>query len=699
MATNLGFVPSGAPAGSGAGASPTATPSANSFGFVPAAGQSPATAPTSQTGAPVNATDASASNQSNGDPFQSTLNSVSVPTLFPSSPDDSQTAAGLKTAGNFVGSAVNFGLGIAKMPFQAVHDIGADISGFNDAAQNFGGGISGYLTAAKTLAENLPGAAYKALVPQSAQQVISGDYTGAGNTIENDPVGQVLPYLLLGREAAYKVSPEAGAAFDSAITKTAAPVEAVASKVGSAASGAAGFVGDVGRFFTGQATGLFPQTIQTITDNPGSFSSEGKAVMTRGSLGDEIQSGMRAKLSSAGVTDASIASDLQSALDQREQDLSESGKGYGGVRQSGQIIPVQPEYLKNLIESKTGLTVSGDGTAPNPFEIKTTGEASLRNPGDLSALQSKIINVWQPEFAKGYLTANEFLNLRSDLGGMAKYEGGIGKSSPLENLSNVMRGQLNTDYRGNFKTPELTPDDLEEWKGSNPGKTSPKTLAELDANFASQASELKDLKKGLVGDDGKITDAGLGKIARATAERPNFAAKLEDISPGIMKKIGILRDVRDLGRGLVDNEGNLTESALNKIANATGKGKDLILQRLEQISPGIGQKITILKAIEDIENAEGQKVGTYARTSKELLAGGAGFAAAGPVGAVAAAIVQAILASPSVAVPILRAYGFSGDLVSAVVGKLKAAAAAVNQSTVGAGSISSLFPSRTTTAP
>lgn len=484
------------------------------------------------------------------------------------------------------------------MPFQAVHDIGSDISGFNDAAKNFGGGIGGYLTAAKTLAENIPGAAYQTLIPKSTQQAISGDYTGAGNTIENDPVGQILPYLLLGREAAYKISPEAGAAFDDGITKTASPVQGVGSLIGKAASGIGDFASGVGRFVTSQATGLWPKTIETIADNPGDFTKENMATVTR----------------------PTVAATIKGALDARIADLEETGKGYSSIRNSGGTINVDPEYLKNTIEQTTGLRVAGDGNVNSPYTLETSGSASIRNPADVNSLQNKIVNVWTPEFAKGFLTPEEFLNFRKDLGDMANYEGGIGKSSALQNLADVMRGKFNTAYRDSI-----------------PG------LAERDANFSSQISELNQLRK-----------------------------------------------------GVLDNDGNLSDAGINRIANATNKGRSVFLDKLEEISPGITKQITILKAIEDIENAEGQKVGTYARAGKEVIAAGAGFGAAGIPGAIGGAIVQAILASPNVAVPLLRAYGWSSDIVGTVLSQLKHLGSAANQSTIGAGP---LLPSSNSIAP
>lgn len=544
-----------------------------------------------------NASVSAPSSNPGSDSFQGVINGVQVPTLFPASSDDSQLTAGLKTAGNLPGDAINLGLNLAKMPFQAVHDIGADISGFNSAAANFGGGIGGYVKAAESLAQNLPGASYKTLVPQSAQKLISGDFSGAAQSIENDPVGQILPYFLIGREAAYKVSPEAGAAFDSGITKVARPVEAVGSKIGSAMGNVGSTIGDIGNYVTGQATGLFPKTISAIAENPGEFSKENMAATTR----------------------PTVAATIKNALDARIADLEETGKGYETIRNSGTAVAVDPEYLKNTIQKTTGLTVRGDGTFESPYRLQTSGSASIRNPGDISALQNKILNVWSPEFAKGYLTPEEFLNFRKDLADMAKYEGGIGKSSSLQNLADIMRGKFNTAYRSEI-----------------PG------LAERDADFSSQISELNQLKE-----------------------------------------------------GVLDSNGNLSDTGINRIANATNKGRSIYLQKLEEIAPGITTKIKILKAIEDIENAEGQKVGTYARASKEVIGAGAGFATGGVPGAVIGAIVEAILTSPGVSVPLLRAYGFSSEIVGGVLSRLKQIGASMNQLPQGSGPI---LPSRNTTA-
>lgn len=103
----------------------------------------------------------------------------------------------------------------------------------------------------------------------------------------------------------------------------------------------------------------------------------------------------------------------------------------------------------------------------------------------------------------------------------------------------------------------------------------------------------------------------------------------------------------------MDEAGNrvpvLKPNATSKIANMTKKGREAELARLEKMVPGITEEINALRAIEDVTIAGQHKVGTYMR------GGIGGFVLSGgnPVAAVAASI----MASPSVAVPIITWYG------------------------------------------
>ena len=115
-------------------------------------------------------------------------------------------------------------------------------------------------------------------------------------------------------------------------------------------------------------------------------------------------------------------------------------------------------------------------------------------------------------------------------------------------------------------------------------------------------------------------------------------------------------------------DGSIKDNAVSKIATLTGKGKEMALERMEKIIPGIREDLNILKAIEDIEYAKGQKVGTYMRTG---LGVGTGAVAGGPIGA----IVGAVITSPQVGVSLLRTYGklknISKGKIDGMIDKMK----------------------------
>lgn len=128
-------------------------------------------------------------------------------------------------------------------------------------------------------------------------------------------------------------------------------------------------------------------------------------------------------------------------------------------------------------------------------------------------------------------------------------------------------------------------------------------------------------------------------------------------------------ELQTLRKGFFDKDGNLLETAVNKIANATGKGKDQLLERLEALKPGITKKIQVQKALEDIQAATKPRVGTY--TESALKAGGilAGIST-GNVGLIAGSVALAIIGDPRIAVPLLKAFDFDSRLVGEVSARL-----------------------------
>ncbi len=129
-------------------------------------------------------------------------------------------------------------------------------------------------------------------------------------------------------------------------------------------------------------------------------------------------------------------------------------------------------------------------------------------------------------------------------------------------------------------------------------------------------------------------------------------------------------EIKTLRKGLFDKEGNLLPSAINKIANAGGKGKDLLIQQLEEIRPGITKKIQIQKALEDIHDAASKpKVGTY---TEAILKGGGMLAglSTGNIGLIAGSLALAIIGKPGIAIPLLKAFDFDKQLVGEVSNRL-----------------------------
>lgn len=543
---------------------------------------------------------------------------------FPASPSDTPLEAGLKTAGNVIPSTIKTGVGMVESTVGIPGQMWESLKTANDAgniwndadkmyhknledvvkeiADKKAKGVSTVSAERflRSLQDNPPenrGMALLKSVPGAIvdtatgiipflKPALKGDLGGVREEITNNPVGNILP-LLAGVEGGVRglsnrgyISPKAPAAIDTAISKTG---QLVTKPVAAAAEWTKGKVGETGAFAVSQATGLEPSTIKTIEQNKLAFTPREMAKVDR----------------------ISIANEVGSRLNERIEALSETGAEYGPIRASQTPIRVEPHDLTRIMQETTGLTMevtklkaSEEGVIqmdPHPqgiAKLKSGPDSIIRDQGDVGRLQS-VYNRYQPLFEAGELSPNQYLNLRADLAKAAEYDSKMGKSKPVADAADRMRGELNSKYR-----------------------TQVQGLENLDKQFESQISELKELRK-----------------------------------------------------GLIDKDGNLTDSSISKIANATGKGKYLILDRLEQISPGITKKIQILKAVEDIQNAGGPKVGTYVRSfSKPAI-----FAAlmTGHIGLAVLALTEAILSSPGAAVPLIKAYGASAEVMAGVLVKLK----------------------------
>lgn len=490
----------------------------------------------------------------------------------PATGNESPLTAGLKTVANLIPSAINFGVGAVEAPFKGLSDL-AQIPSAASAAVSANGGI--IPAAENTLSSFLP-SAYHAVVPQGLQDIFSGNTKAAEQTLEDDPVGTWAPVVLAGSTGAHAISPEVGAAFDDGVRTMASPITGTASAVGAGIGTTMGkMVENSAAFGAKTVTGLDMNTIKQVVANPDKFSPE------------EI----------ANTTRATVAQTIKAAIDARQDSISESGQAYAPVRTAATPISVKPNELTSLIQQTTGMEQD-----PETGLFQRTTEGAVLSSSDVTKINN-FYNTWQPRFSDGSMTSGEFLNMRSELAGLAKYEGGIGKSSPLEGAASRMRGSLNATLR-----PQV------------PG------LEDLDADFASKKTDLD-----------------------------------------------------KLSNGLLDGDGNLRDSDINKIANATGKSRSVLLGNLEELVPGITQKLNALKAVEDIrDTVERHKTGTYARAGIPLTAIGTGILT-GNAPLIVGGITEAVLSNPDVAIPLLRQFGYSKALVAGVVANLGAVASKVGK--------------------
>jgi len=160
-----------------------------------------------------------------------------------------------------------------------------------------------------------------------------------------------------------------------------------------------------------------------------------------------------------------------------------------------------------------------------------------------------------------------------------------------------------------------------------------------------------------------------GKIARELRAELDAKGKqtltgLADLDAKYAPEIKLMNKIKST---IFNRDGSIKDNAISKIANLTGRGKEQILQKMEKIIPGITEDVNILKAIEDINYAKGQKVGNYMRA----VGAGSGMLAGGPLGAVAGAIVT----SPRVGIQLLRIYGkiknISGNVIDGMINKMR----------------------------
>lgn len=483
-----------------------------------------------------------------------TTGGIVAPT-FTAKAGENPLIAGAKAIGNVPSSAFGLGKGLfeaVKNPIGTVKAVGGLLSG-----------------AGSKVLENTVGRGVEALTGKPVQkadtqafdlfgQVMKeryGSLEALQKTATEDPVGfgADLLSIIEGGASVIGKTPQ----LTSALSKTGQLVtKPVAKTLGAVGEG----IKSTAQFGVSQATGLNPETIRELVQNPQKFKN----------INPELR--------------IETANKVAEALDTRLGELSDVGKGYEAIRQFD--VPVMvPEDTVSKVLNKYGVKLDKDSN------IVTSPESRPLSATDRNALQDFINNYGK----ETELTSNSFLNTREALSNLSKFEQG----------KTALPTQIARDLRASY-------DAL--------GKQQIPGLANLDTVYAPERQLLGQLKK-----------------------------------------------------DIFDARGDLKDTAISKIANLTGKGKEQVLERVRQIVPDIEERVKLVKAVEDIERASGLKTATYVRS---------GIVGTGALTGNIPAIIGAIISQPEIAAPLLRGAGYVGQKALPILQAIKDFANDINNFTV-----------------
>lgn len=251
------------------------------------------------------------------------------------------------TLKNIPGSALNFvknlTVGMGKQAIDMFKDIPKNVSELPGQLKEV---VSHPIKAAEAIPSVIQAeeaGTRKVLTPMFIQHLVKGDLTSAQAAIESDPVGQIAPLVLAGRELAEGMGK--GQEFDSAVSKVAKPVQDVASKVGEGAKNAASET-------LGVTTGSGGEAIRQAA-------AAGAEVAKTPSGGAAFTDAMRGKSSPSEIVN-NAQDALQTIKEKQGADYRAKLQGIKDTKGSLDISPLKTELDKQM--GNFGIKVSEDGT-------------------------------------------------------------------------------------------------------------------------------------------------------------------------------------------------------------------------------------------------------------------------------------------------------------------------------------------------
>jgi len=355
-------------------------------------------------------------------------------------------------------------------------------------------------------------------------------------------------------------------------------------------------------------------------------------------------------------------------LEKAERTVTNDPVGFAldvlGVLEGGVGVLGKTKQLNTGLQKVATLGTKGVGKVISPIGkgVRTVGEFGLSQatglePKELQTISklddfSKLKGASREQLAENvFSTIKDRMKQLGDLGEEYKpireAEGSVGiKYSVEESLKNY---GLNIDKGKIIRTPDSRPitkselsqlQDFYDLYSKN----------DISKNaFLNARDRLSQMAKFEQGKSTALTD-----IAKGLRKDLN-----EKIRPQVegLKELDVMfaperKSLKAIEKDYFKKDGGqimFKDNALSKLANLTGKGKEQALNRLKAYIPDIEEQVDLVRALEGLERAKGQKVGTYTRAA---IGGGAVA-----VGNIPLAIGSLILTNPEFAARIINAVG------------------------------------------
>lgn len=318
----------------------------------------------------------------------------------------------------------------------------------------------------------------------------------------------------------------------------------------------------------------------------------------------------------AGMSRESLAQDFGNAMDNVETQMSEEGRRHGGVisANAGKTVIAPENWLADVLEHGTTAPLE-DGSKAIPFKVKLEPIYPVEDHGVIQM---------EPPKPTGYKVVADTFSKVSDSKDIAAIQSFVDKWQPK------LESGMNSEEFSNMRKDAAKMAKFGRELGTNKDAALVGRAIRADANRAMR---------------GQITGLAEADASSAPVIQLIQRIRKEFLTPS------------PTGAGYEFKAG-----AVNKIANAAGKGKGNLLRLMERVSPGITERIQLMKTVESIESAYNMKVGTYA---KDMI--GVGSLMHGNI----PGVIAAIASHPSIAIPLLQGLGWTKAQIAPVLQFLK----------------------------